>query len=73
MKYEEIQQLDETMFVSGKGHRKSAQQHHYEEFREYLSKLDEYVEKLQICKNKRNSYSMTDHSTTFMWSKRTIW
>ena len=48
-KYVEIWQLDETTFVAGKGHRKSVQQRHYEKLKEYLSKLNEYVEKIQIC------------------------
>ena len=29
-------------------------------------KLEEYVEKIQICGEERNSYSKTDHSATFM-------
>ena len=44
-KYVEIWQLDETTFVAGKGHRKSVQQRHYEKLQEYLSKLNDYVER----------------------------
>ena len=69
-KYAEIWQLDETTFVAGKGHRKSVQQRHYEKLKEYLSKLNEYVEKIQICGDGRNSYSKTDHSATFMRIKK---
>lgn len=69
-KYVEIWQLDETTFVAGKGHRKSVQQRHYEKLKEYLSKLNEYVEKIQICGDGRNSYSKTDHSATFMRIKK---
>ena len=32
----------------------------------YLNKLEEYREKLTICGERRNSYSKTDHSATFM-------
>ena len=69
-KYAEIWQLDETAFVSGKGHRKSAQQRHYEKLREYMLKLDEYVEKIRSCGDGRNNYSKTDHSATFMRIKK---
>ena len=30
------------------------------------TKLEEYVEKIKICGEDRNSYSKTDHSATFM-------
>ena len=69
-KYVEIWHLNETTFVAGKGHRKSVQQRHYEKLKEYLSKLNEYVEKIQICGDGRNSYSKTDHSATFMRIKK---
>jgi transposase len=65
-KYAEMWQLDESTFVHGRGHRKSAQQHHYEKLTEYAGKLEEYIEKIQICGETRNSYSKTDHSATFM-------
>ena len=32
----------------------------------YVEKLDEYVEKIHICGEGRNSYSKTDHAATFM-------
>ena len=31
-----------------------------------FAKLEEYVEKIKICGEDRNSYSKTDHSATFM-------
>ncbi len=65
-RYAEIWQLDESVFVSGKGHHKSLQQRHYEKLTEYAEKLNEYVEKINICGEGRNSYSKTDHSATFM-------
>ena len=64
--YAEAWQIDETMFVHGRGHRKTTQQRHYEKLREYAVKLEEYVEKIKICGKERNSYSKTDHSATFM-------
>ena len=39
---------------------------HYEKLSEYATKLEEYVEKIKICGEERNSYSKTDHSATFM-------
>lgn len=65
-KYAETWQLDKENFVSGRGHRKSPQQRHYEKLTEYAQKLEEYTEKIKICGEKRNSYSKTDHSATFM-------
>ena len=38
----------------------------YEKLMEYAQKLEEYVEKIRICGEGRNSYSKTDHSATFM-------
>ena len=54
------------MFVHGSGRRKTTQQRHYEKLKEYAAKLEEYVEKIKICGEDRNSYSKTDHSATFM-------
>ena len=65
-RYAEMYQLDEASFVKGRGHHKTIQQRHYEKLIEYASKLEEYVEKIQICGEDRNSYSKTDHSATFM-------
>ena len=65
-KYAEVWQLDEMQFIYGRGHHKTVQQRHYEKLREYAAKLEEYVEKISICGEGRNSYSKTDHSATFM-------
>lgn len=65
-KYAQVWQLDASEFVHGRGHRKSIQQRHYEKLTEYAQKLEEYVEKIHICGEGRNSYSKTDHSATFM-------
>lgn len=66
LRYAGMWQLDETSFVHGRGHRKSVQQRHYELLKGYAVKLEEYVEKIRICGEGRNSYSKTDHSATFM-------
>lgn len=65
-KYADICQLDLSSFVHGRGHHKSIQQRHYEKLTAYTEKLEEYVEKINICGEGRNSYSKTDHSATFM-------
>ncbi|MCQ2508809.1 MAG: IS1182 family transposase [Dorea sp.] len=65
-KYAELWMLDETSFVSGKGHHKTTQQRQYELLLEYRDKLNEYIEKIDICGAERNSYSKTDKSATFM-------
>lgn len=64
-RYREVWKLDQKTFVYGKGHRKSVQQRQYEKLLEYKEKLEEYVEKMDICGENRNSYSKTDHSATF--------
>ena len=65
-KYAEFMNVRESQFVHGKGHHKSAVQRQYEKLRQYSAKLREYVEKIEICGEDRNSYSKTDHSATFM-------
>lgn len=65
-KYVEVWKLDTTKFASGRGHKKDIHQRQYEKLIEYTSKLEEYVEKIKICGENRNSYSKTDHSATFM-------
>ena len=69
-KYAEAWQLKESSFASGRGHHKTVQQRHYEMLVKYAEKLEEYVEKIQICGDNRNSYSKTDHSATFMRIKK---
>ena len=43
--YAEAWRINETMYVHGRGHRKTTQQRHYEKLREYATKLEEYVKK----------------------------
>ena len=69
-RYAEIWQLNQAAFVYGRGHHKSAQQRHYEKLIGYAKKLEEYIEKIRICGDDRNSYSKTDHSATFMRIKK---
>ena len=64
--YAKAWNVDRSDFVYGKGHRKTCQQRQYEKLLEYASKLEEYIEKVNICGPARNSYSKTDHSATFM-------
>lgn len=68
--YRILRKIDESTFVHGKGHRKSAEQRNVEKLIEYRDKLSEYVEKLETCGEDRNSYSKTDPSATFMRMKR---
>lgn len=65
-RYADFFELDSSTFVYGKGHRKSIQQRQYDTLLQYISKLEEYIEKVTICGPGRNSYSKTDHSATFM-------
>ena len=69
-RYAVLWQLDERSFVYGKGKRKTVQQRHYELLCRHSEKLKEYVEKISICGPERNSYSKTDHSATFMRTKK---
>lgn len=58
--------LDISTFVYGSGKRKSKEQRHYEHLTGFCQKLQEYIEKIDICGPDRNSYSKTDKSATFM-------
>ena len=55
-------------FVKGIGHRKSQLQKSVEELDEYMQRLNDYKEKLEIL-GERNSYSKTDPDATFMRMK----
>ena len=65
-RYAYICRIDESRFVYGKGYRKSTEQRQYEALKGYIRKLKEYVQKIRICGEERNSYSKTDHDATFM-------
>ena len=64
----EIKEEEGIVFVHGPGKRKTELQRSIETLEEYLTKLDEYTEKLRIC-GERNSYSKTDPDATFMRMK----
>ena len=59
-------ELDTSTFVYGSGKRKSKEQRHYEHLTTFCQKLQEYLQKIEICGPNRNSYSKTDNSATFM-------
>lgn len=59
-----------TDFVHGSGKRKTQVQRIYEKIDESRKKLKDYREKIEICGNKRNSFSKTDPGATFMRVKR---
>ena len=65
-KYAETYKLNPETFVSGKGHRKSIQQRHYQALEEYRNRLRDYAHHIEVCGETRNSYSKTDHGATFM-------
>ena len=69
-KYSDVYNLDPSEFVSGRGHRKSLQQKHYQMLECYRNRLAGYAERIEICGETRNSYSKTDHDATFMRVKR---
>lgn len=55
--------------VFGSGKKKTSLQRRYDELKEYITKLIEYQNHLDIMGPNRNSYSKTDHSATFMRMK----
>mgnify|MGYP003083646926 FL=1 len=63
-------ELDTSTFVYGSGKRKSKEQRHYEHLTTFCQKLQEYIQKIEICGTDRNSYSKTDNSATFMRIKK---
>ena len=69
-RYEVVAGIDPGKFVRGRGHRKTAEQRHYEKLTEYTEKLRGYVAKINICGPDRNSYSKTDPDATFMRMKK---
>ena len=69
-KYKELVKIDESTFVYGKGCRKTKYQRKYEKLNEYKEKLIQYAKNIEICGEKRGSYSKTDKSATFMRVKR---
>ena len=56
--------------LRGRGHHKTPAQRMHEKLQEYLERLKKYACHMEICGEKRNSYSKTDHDATFMRIKR---
>lgn len=69
-KYREATGICTDGFVSGRGHRKSTEQKDYEKLQEYIGRLKKYASHIEICGEKRNSYSKTDNDATFMRLKK---
>ena len=65
-KYKELLNINEKNFVHGKGCKKTAFQRNYEKLSEYKDRLKDYAKHIEICGEKRGSYSKTDTSATFM-------
>ena len=68
--YAKLMKLNPTEFKHGKGHRKTNEQRNYELLEAYKNKLSKYTISINICGDKRNSYSKTDHDATFMRVKK---
>ncbi len=68
--YVQICSIDVNKFAHGKGSRKSNHQRKYEKLNEYIQKLKDYSKHIEICGEKRGSYSKTDNGATFMRIKR---
>ncbi len=69
-KYLEVLGLSTDGFVRGKGKRRSPEQRIYEQLFGYCERLKRYAEHINICGEKRGSYSKTDNDATFMRVKR---
>ena len=62
--------MTQEQFVHGSGRRKTPVQRLYERIDDSRKKLKGYREKVEICGEKRNSFSKTDHDATFMHIKK---
>ena len=62
--------MTQDQFVHGSGRRKTPVQRLYERMDDSRKKLKGYREKVEICGEKRNSFSKTDHDATFMRVKK---
>ena len=68
--YAKIMALEPDKVVRGCGHRKSLALRLYDKLLEYVKRLKCYAKHIEICGEKRNSYSKTDKDATFMRIKR---
>ena len=62
--------MTQEQFVHGSGRRKTPVQRLYERIDDSRKKLKGYREKVEICGEKRNSFSKTDHDARFMRVKK---
>ena len=69
-RYISLFHIDTSSFVRGKGKHKTQAQRNCEKLAEYIRRIRRYTEQIAICGDKRNSYSKTDHSASFMRMKR---
>ena len=60
---------EDIVFVSGKGHHKSAEQKDWERLNDLCQRWMDYETSLKIMREDRNSYSKTDPDATFMRMK----
>ena len=68
--YAKLMELQPDKAVRGRGHRKSMALRLYDKLLEYVKRLKCYARHIEICGEKRNSYSKTDKDATFMRVKR---
>ena len=68
--YVKLMDLHPETTPRGRGHKKSAEQKHYEKLLEYTEKLKKYAQHIRICGEDRNSYSKTDNGATFFRMKK---
>lgn len=64
--YQKIYDINPLLIASGKGHKKTPQQRKYQKLVEFKERLMRYAKSIEICGDKRNSYSKTDPSASFM-------
>lgn len=69
-KYTELLGINVDDFVHGRGCKKTVYQRNYEKLEEYKERLKGYARHIEICGEKRGSYSKTDTSATFMRIKK---
>lgn len=68
--YVKLMGLEPEKAVRGRGHRKSPARRLYDKLLEYVKRLKCYARHIEICGEKRNSYSKTDKDATFMRLKK---
>ena len=68
--YARLMDLEPDKVVRGRGHHKSTALRLYDKLLEYIKRLKCYARHIEICGEKRNSYSKTDKDATFMRVKR---